>query len=109
MIYTSTKSKRKPKMTAVRKANILASAALEKKWGIDKSKPIISLTSNSKPLPFIDTHTIPSKEDGFGICSKKEPLMYSGQNVVGIATMHKSCLQPVFSQQEAEDSAHMRR
>jgi len=29
--------------------------------------------------------------------------------MIGIAVMHKSCLQPIFNQQEAEDSAHMRR
>lgn len=35
--------------------------------------------------------------------------MYTGTQVKGIAVMHKSCLQPIFSQQEAEDSAKMRR
>lgn len=44
-----------------------------------------------------------------GVAAKKMPDAYTGDKVVGIATMHKSCLQPVFSQQEAEDSAKMRR
>lgn len=34
---------------------------------------------------------------------------YTGDKVVGIAVMHKSSLQPVFSQREAEESAKMRR
>ena len=29
--------------------------------------------------------------------------------IIGIAVMHKSCLQPMFNKQAAEDSAHMRR
>lgn len=41
--------------------------------------------------------------------SKYEPLKYSGDRLVGISIVHKSCLQPVFSQQEATDVAHMRR
>ncbi len=35
--------------------------------------------------------------------------VYTGDKVVGIAVMHKSCLQPIFNDQEAVDSAHMRR
>lgn len=34
---------------------------------------------------------------------------YTGTKVLGIAVLHKSCLQPVFSQEEAEDVARMRR
>lgn len=44
-----------------------------------------------------------------GFAPKHNANTYTGEKVVGIATMHKSCLQPVFSQQEAEDSAKMRR
>ena len=41
--------------------------------------------------------------------SKYEHLKYSGDRLVGISIVHKSCLQPVFSQQEATDVARMRR
>lgn len=34
---------------------------------------------------------------------------YTGDKVLGIAVMHKSCLQPVFSEEAAKDSAKMRR
>ena len=44
-----------------------------------------------------------------GFAAKKQPGQYTGTEVVGIAVMHKSCLQPVFSQSEAEESAKMRR
>lgn len=42
-------------------------------------------------------------------CPKKEPLQYTGNAVIGIAVQHKSCLQPIFSQESAIDSAKMRR
>jgi len=41
--------------------------------------------------------------------SKQESPKYSGDKLLGISIVHKSCLQPVFSQQEATDVAHMRR
>ena len=41
---------------------------------------------------------------------KRESLKYDGERkLLGIAVLHKSCLQPVFSQQEAEEIAKMRR
>lgn len=41
--------------------------------------------------------------------AKKDEKQYTGKNLVGIAVMHKSCLQPVFSKESAKDSANMRR
>jgi hypothetical protein len=38
-----------------------------------------------------------------------ERLQYTGTRLLGIAVLHKSCLQPVFSQEEAEAAAKMRR
>lgn len=35
--------------------------------------------------------------------------IYTGNNLVGIAVMHKSNLVPVFSQEQAVDTAQMRR
>lgn len=41
---------------------------------------------------------------------RRESLKYDGERkLLGIAVLHKSCLQPVFSQQEAEEIAKMRR
>jgi hypothetical protein len=42
-------------------------------------------------------------------CTKKPSPVYTGKEVVGIAVMHKSCLQPIFSREEAVNSANMRR
>jgi hypothetical protein len=44
-----------------------------------------------------------------GAVSSKPSQQYTGTEVLGIAVMHKSCLQPVFSQEAARDSATMRR
>jgi hypothetical protein len=44
-----------------------------------------------------------------GSTALKEALVYTGTEIVGIAIIHKSCLQPVFSKQAAVDTAQMRR
>lgn len=44
-----------------------------------------------------------------GPVSSKPNQQYTGDKVKGITVMHKSCLQPVFTNQEAIDAAHMRR
>jgi hypothetical protein len=42
--------------------------------------------------------------------AKADTNVYSGeQKLLGISTLHKSCLQPVFDKQTAIDNAQMRR
>ena len=41
--------------------------------------------------------------------SRIDRMMYTGDKLLGIAVMHKSCLVPIFSQEEAESVAKMRR
>lgn len=56
------------------------------------------------------TSTIPSIDmRHLGAVSSKPVQTYTGDKVLGIAVQHKSCLQPIFSQESAVDSAHMRR
>ena len=52
---------------------------------------------------------IPSRDSGAGVATKKAPNVYTGDKIVGIATMHKSNMVPVFSDQEAKDISKMRR
>lgn len=60
--------------------------------------------------PGRETPHIPSVESNHtGAVASKPTQQYTGTQVLGIAIMHKSCLQPVFSQEAAVDSAHMRR
>ena len=58
------------------------------------------------------TEYIPSKDsaESFAPCTRKEPQQYSGERkLLGIATMHKSNLVPVFSDDDAKELAKMRR
>lgn len=44
-----------------------------------------------------------------GIAPKKEDKVYTGTDIIGIATMHKSNAVPVRSKKSAEDISKMRR
>jgi hypothetical protein len=44
-----------------------------------------------------------------GAVTVKQTQHYTGDRLLGITIMHKSCLQPVFSQEQAVEAAHMRR
>lgn len=44
-----------------------------------------------------------------GTVSSKPTPQYTGSAIIGIAVQHKSCLQPIFSESAAKDSASMRR
>lgn len=52
---------------------------------------------------------IPSRPDSVGVAAKPDQKVYTGDAVMGISIVHKSCLQPVFSQEQAKDLANMRR
>lgn len=52
---------------------------------------------------------LPSRVTAGGSTAPKTPQMYTGEKMIGITVLHKSCLQPVFSQQAAVDAASMRR
>jgi hypothetical protein len=56
-----------------------------------------------------ETKHIPSLNTNVGNTSKVETIKYTGDKLIGIAVLHKSCLQPVFSKQDATDIARMRR
>jgi len=47
--------------------------------------------------------------DCCGVATKSPEKVYTGTNIVGIATMHKSNAVPVFSAKDAEDISKMRR
>jgi hypothetical protein len=52
----------------------------------------------------------PSLDTGLGVATKPvRPETYTGNNIKGIATMHKSNAVPVFSNEEAVDISKMRR
>ena len=83
--------------------------ALYKKWGIDNSKPI-------KFKEYTPSYNHRSSNDNYESVTtkvsggtRKEAQKYTGTLVTGIAIMHKSCLQPIISKEQAIESARMRR
>jgi hypothetical protein len=62
----------------------------------------------STPVGRTNTHHIPSLNTG-GNATLAPAKVYTGDQVLGVTVLHKSCLQPVFSKQDAIDAAKMRR
>jgi len=61
-------------------------------------KPYVRETAKIDSLPFTG-----------GPCPKAPDKVYTGTMIKGIGTMHKSNAVPIFSNEEAEDIAKMRR
>ena len=62
-----------------------------------------------KPPPGRETPVYPSHPITSDVGAKKTAAVYTGTKVLGVSIVHKSCLQPVFSETEAKDFASMRR
>ena len=102
MIYCATKFK--PKKKRKPKGEI---ATKYRKLPKPEFKTLTVLRTHPRD---IDRQHIPSLQTSAGNTNLKETLAYSGERtLLGIAVLHKSCLQPVFSQKEAEEIARMRR
>lgn len=83
---------------------------LYKKWGISEAKK----TPSKKTFVPDYTHRSSDNKIGSvalsgGVCGKKDSPKYTGDLIKGVAVMHKSCLQPVISKEQATESARMRR
>ena len=74
---------------------------MKKQFKIQLLSPQIPSTRQSPRLP--------SRVTPGGDTALKPAKVYTGNQVVGISIIHKSCLQPIFSKQEAVDAASMRR
>jgi hypothetical protein len=124
--YTTTNSrKRKSKMTTAKHTKIamdwLDDCKFCKRLGIKPKtfeeykqyragnyKP--KLRGTPMPKYEVSNHRemYPSQVDT-GVTFAKKPNVYTGERLVGIATMHKSNSVPVFSQEDAIEIATMRR
>ena len=109
---TSTK-KRKQKKSKKQQQTDAVHAKFLKKMGykgpvVQRSEPAAhnGVVAGSNPAgPTKLSNQIPT-----GVAPKKEPMQYSGERkLLGIATMHKSNMVPVFSTEDAEELAKMRR
>lgn len=83
---------------------------------MSKYEPKKSLRVITKPkTPVVsevfvrETPNLPSRVTPGGSTGVKEAKKYTGTEVLGISIVHKSCLQPIFSEQGARDVAAMRR
>ncbi len=91
--------------------------ALKQKLGVEeqerkrkqglKAKPL-SYTLSAPPGRTTNSH-IPSHDSGIGSAAKKAAPVYTGHNIVGIGTLHKSNAVPIFSDREAKEISSMRR
>jgi hypothetical protein len=63
----------------------------------------------SAPAGRSTTNHIPSLNSGAGVATLAPAKVYSGNKILGIATMHKSNAVPVFSNEEAVEISKMRR
>jgi hypothetical protein len=90
--------------------------ALQKKWSVDAEDKKRKRAMSAEPLQYslnspnqrVTTH-IPSRGDSTGNAALKPSPIYTGTKVKGIGTMHKSNAVPIFSDEEAQDIARMRR
>lgn len=108
MIFTTPPKSKKRKPTAKERELAASWAKMMKQY---ETKP---LTAKAKPLVEPNqyerkTVRMPSLPFTAGVCAKKESPVYTGENMLGVAQMHKSNAVPVFKREEAIEIANMRR
>ena len=90
---------------------------LQKKWEVDADEKKRKRALKAEPLQYTlsapvgrETKRIASLDTGHsGAVRTKDIPQYTGTNIVGISTLHKSNAVPVFSREEAIDISKMRR
>ncbi len=121
--WLSTTGKRKGKQKfrnaeEARKARELDASwkELQKRWGIEaeEKKRKRALTADALEYKLTtptgrSTVHIKSLNSGAGVATLAPAKVYTGTKIKGIGTMHKSNAVPIFSDEEAQDIARMRR
>ena len=89
---------------------------LQKRWGIEQEEKKRNRALKApayKPSEPYRRDTGPRiaslETTGPGVCTRPADKVYTGDKCLGIAILHKSCLQPVFNTDSAKDIAKMRR
>jgi hypothetical protein len=109
MIHTSVR-KSKPKLRPKKEREEYAA------W-LAKHKPTKTIREVTKPFTYSlsvpagrsTTKHIPSLNTGLAVATAAPKKVYTGDKVVGIATMHKSNAVPIFNNSEAVEISNMRR
>jgi hypothetical protein len=90
---------------------------MQKRWGIEAEEKKRKRALSAEPLKGHYSLTIPAgrstahipSRDTGGNATLAPAKVYTGDKVIGIATMHKSNAVPVFSDEQAVDISRMRR
>jgi len=117
MIYLSTKSKVKPKTMpkAEREAyeKWCAKHDIKPAGKVKKKTPINMIKlPGTVYTPYVrETARIPSRDTGHtgAVTTGRKTIYYTGDKMLGVATMHKSNLVPIFSDDNAVEVSQMRR
>lgn len=109
MIYTSvrkSKQKLRPKKEREEYEAWLAKHQVKKPVRQESSTFTYKLTT---PAGRTTTKHIPSLNTGLAVATATPQKVYTGDKVLGIATMHKSNAVPVFRAEDAVEISKMRR
>jgi hypothetical protein len=118
--WLSTTGKKKGKVKFASAEAKRQALALEEEWEQlqKKLQPKKAVQARALTRPIVmpkiphgrdTTSHIKSVDTGVSVAAKKAAPQYTGDKVIGVSIVHKSCLQPVFSQDQAKDFASMRR
>jgi hypothetical protein len=113
-VTTTNTRKRKSKLTGKAKLSLAAHQQWVEKMtkGMKSDKKVLDKVWRKEYNDSMMVDRSAFKKSGMapGVCAKPEEKVYSGERkLLGIATMHKSNMVPVFARQDAEDIARMRR
>jgi hypothetical protein len=115
---TNTKKRKKKFKSAEEKRKHMQ---LEQSWNELKRKYHVEPSKKSLPQSTVSGYKLtvpvgreskhyPSLDTGLANATKPiEGKRYTGNNIIGIGTLHKSNAVPIFSDQEAKEIAKMRR
>ncbi len=93
---------------------VLAASAKPLEKGA-KAKPAKASSSLPSKIPKLviptdrNSRNLPSFDSGKGSTALPQTVQYTGDKIIGLATMHKSNMVPIFNHEAAEDVAKMRR
>jgi len=104
MVYVRDRSKPKKKMSAKDRHLAAEWEEIMKKYPPLAVKRIVP----EKKVEAQAVSRLPAKFDT-GVAAKAAPKVYTGDKIIGIATMHKSNAVPIFNDQAAKEVASMRR
>lgn len=109
-LTTLNTKKRKQKRTKKQEEAELKYKKFLKSKGYDPDKPKAKKKSTTVRKEKVYHVPKAAKDSMHGVATKSEPNMYSGERkLLGVATMHKSIMVPVFSKEDAEAISKMRR